>query len=92
MKNVISPLKLQMLLGAHCFPDYTPEAHLPASIALDEAVLWGISNGLISASPRNSADKPATYNITERGSVYISHLLATPLPVHTWRVPKGRSK
>jgi hypothetical protein len=89
----VTPLQLEILLHYVYSPHDFREGDFSAP-AVREAI--DIFRADLKDSPYDTAglltksERPGqTYTLSERGRVYIEHLLSQPLPVQTWTVPCG---
>lgn len=85
MQNIVCPLNLIMLLHYHT--KHTPYAYDEPDHAGSEAVLEGkdmlIDEGLIEPCG-TEAWGDDLYRTTEKGAVFIDHLMSIPFPVKKW--------
>mgnify|MGYP003394036502 CR=1 FL=1 len=79
----MTPLQLEFLLHYFYSPE-PPTGDSYMSAAGQEGLRSLLKENLLS----QDREDPTKYHITERGEVYVKHLLEVPLPVQQWAIPK----
>ena len=79
----MSPLGIEILLHYHCIAS-DHRACVENVPIWPEIRDWLLKEGLVKTPSKVSS---RTYDLTERGEVYIRALLNTPLPVQRWAMP-----
>ena len=92
-KTGMTPVRLEVLLFVYYSADCQPYTKFNKSLSTSDAITFLMRNGLIQLdldSLTLEDECAKVYSITERGSFYIQHLLATPLPEQksVWEIPK----
>lgn len=91
----MSPLELDILLHYHArtneYADGDP--YVMTAPAVRDAINRFVGeDGLLKYRDRQQSGRSGTYELTERGRVYVEHVLALPLPVQTWKMPLPNTK
>jgi DNA-binding HxlR family transcriptional regulator len=81
----VTPFELEILLHMYYTPT-KPDAFVRRAPILPETLVAFVQEGLIEESEPTEPDY-CGYRLTERGTAYIEHVLAVPLPVVKWVLP-----
>lgn len=82
----MTPFELEILLHMYYTPT-KPDAFVRRARILPQTLCALITDGVIEECPVKEPDY-CEYRLTERGKVYIEHVLAVPLPVVKWVLPE----
>lgn len=81
----MAPIHLLPLIEIYCSPAQVSCPHVKSHVGELRPIDDLIAMGLIEVGDDDSQDSHG-YVVTEKGSVYVEAVLATPMPVKTWTV------
>ena len=83
----MTPLQLMILLHYFACANDFRDGDFSAPAVRDYINDFRDNLGLLTSE--NRTNNSACYAITERGRVFVEHLLSQPLPVQVWAMPSG---
>ena len=86
---IVTPSNLELLLHCYYSPEPHPRHHAPAIL---EGADYLLNHGMIvrvedTVQVQNVPGAPPLYSVTEKGAVYIQHLMKVPFPTPVWGIP-----